>query len=167
MVHRAHNPRWAFAAESGQGAATAGGRFNRVGLRALYTSLRFETAWLEAQQAFAFKAQPLTLCTYDVDCADMLDLTDSQTLADHAITPAMLACAWKDLATHGRTPPTWELAERLIAEGVAGILVRSFASGASDADVNAIFWTWGPDPPHRVRVIDEFQRLPRDDRSWR
>jgi RES domain-containing protein len=32
-----------------------------------------ETAWLEAQQGFAFKAQPLTICAYDVDCADIAD----------------------------------------------------------------------------------------------
>ena len=52
FIYRAHNPRWAFAPDSGQGAAFAGGRFNSVGMPALYTSLRFETAWLEAQQAF-------------------------------------------------------------------------------------------------------------------
>ena len=75
-VWRAHNPRWSFAPESGDGAALHGGRFNRIGSPALYTSLRFETAWLEAQQGFAFKVQPLTLCAYAVDCADLADLTD-------------------------------------------------------------------------------------------
>lgn len=68
LVYRAHNPRWAFGPDSGQGAAQTGGRFNRPGTPTLYTSLRFETAWLEAQQAFPFKAQPMTLCAYDVDC---------------------------------------------------------------------------------------------------
>ena len=74
-VWRAHNPRWSFAPESGDGAALHGGRFNRIGSRALYTSRRFETAWLEAQQGFAFKAQPLTLCAYEVDCEDLADLS--------------------------------------------------------------------------------------------
>ena len=37
FVYRAHNPRWAFAPDSGQGAASAGGRFNPVGMPALYT----------------------------------------------------------------------------------------------------------------------------------
>lgn len=45
-------------------------------MAALYTSMRSETAWLEAQQGLPFKAQPMTLCAYRVDCADMLDLTD-------------------------------------------------------------------------------------------
>jgi RES domain-containing protein len=167
LVYRAHNPRWAFAPDSGQGAAISGGRFNPLGTPALYTSLRFETAWLEAQQAFAFKAQPLTLCAYAVDCDDVLDLTDPETLAAHAIAAADLACAWKDLSARGRTPPSWALAARLMAEGAAGIVVPSFASGAMPADRNAVFWTWAPAPPHQVRVIDDFQLLPSDDRSWR
>lgn len=167
LVYRAHNPRWAFAADSGQGAAIAGGRFNPVGVPALYTALRFETAWLEAQQAFPFKAQPMTLCAYAVDCADMLDLTDAATLAEHGIAPDDLGCAWKDLATRALTPPSWRLAARLQAEGIAGIVVPSFASGATRADVNAVFWDWSPQPPHQVRVVDDQHRLPKDDRSWR
>lgn len=46
------------------------------GVPALYTSLRLETAWLEAQQGLPFKAQPMTLCDYGVDCEDIADLTD-------------------------------------------------------------------------------------------
>ena len=107
FVYRAHNPRWAFAPDSGQGAASVGGRFNPVGMPALYTALRFETAWLEAQQAFPFKAQPMTLCAYDVACEDVLDLTDTATLAVHGIAPADLACPWKDMSTRGIKPPSW------------------------------------------------------------
>jgi RES domain-containing protein len=77
-VYCAHNPRWSWAPESGDGAALWVGRFNRIGQPTLYTSLRFETAWLEAQQAFPFKARPLTICTYAVDCDDVLDLTPPQ-----------------------------------------------------------------------------------------
>jgi hypothetical protein len=79
-VYRAYNPRWAFAPDSGHGAATAGGRFNPVGMPALFTALIFETVWLVAQQAFPFKAQPMTLCAHEVDCEDILDLTDTATL---------------------------------------------------------------------------------------
>ena len=91
----------------GLSAASTGGRFNPLGMPALYTARRFETAWLEAQQAFPFKAQPMTLCAYAVDCADVLDLTDAVVLAAHGIDPAGLACPWKDLATRGMTPPSW------------------------------------------------------------
>jgi RES domain-containing protein len=167
LVYRAHNPKWAFAPDSGEGAAVAGGRFNPVGMPALYTALRFETAWLEAQQAFPFKAQPMTLCAYDVDCEDVLDLTDVNTLTEHGITPEDLACPWKDLSTRGIRPPSWQITERLFAANTAGIIVRSFATGAVAADVNVVFWDWAPDQPHQVRVIDDDRRLPRDVSSWR
>ena len=166
FVYRAHNPLWAFAPVSGQGAAIAGGRFNPVGVPALYTALRFETAWLEAQQAFPFKAQPMTLCAYEVDCEDVLDLTDTAVMAANGITAADLACPWKALSTRGIKPPSWALAERLAADGTAGDVVPSFAKGAVAADINVVFWNWAPVPPHQVRVIDDDQRLPRDGRSW-
>ena len=165
-VYRAHNPRWSFLADSGAGAAGTGGRFNRVGMPALYTSLRLQTAWLEAQQGFAFKAQPMMLCAYDVDCEDMLDLTDPETLRGHGISPSVLACPWKNLATAGSEPPSWAMATTLIAGDVAGVIVPSFAVGSSKDDVNAVFWTWSSAPPHQVRVIDDEHRLPRDARSW-
>ena len=166
LVYRAHHPRWAFAPDSGEGAARYGGRFNPSGVPALYTSLRLETAWIEAQQAFPFKAQPMTLCAYEVDCEGILDLTDAAVLAGIAATPADLACAWEDIADRGGRPPSWLLAERLIATGHAGIIVPSFAAGAGPADRNLVLWRWAAGPPHRVRVVDDHARLPKDDRSW-
>jgi RES domain-containing protein len=159
IVFRAHHPHWAFTPDSGAGAALTGGRFNPVGVPALYTSMRFETAWLEAQQAFPFKAQPMTLCAYHVDCEDILDLTDPATRAAYGITPADLSCAWLDLATRATKPPSWMVAARLIDAGIAGIVVASFASGARTADVNVVFWRWSADPPHQLRIIDDFGRL--------
>jgi RES domain-containing protein len=167
FVYRAHNPRWAFAPDSGQGSAVTGGRFNPVGMPALYTARRFETAWLEAQQAFPFKAQPMTLCAYEVDCEDILNLTDAATLEAHKIAQDDLSCAWKDLSTRGIKPASWAITERLVAAGIAGIVVPSFAKGAVAADINVVFWDWAPNPPHQLRVIDDDQRLPRDATSWR
>ena len=167
LVYRAHNPRWAFAPTSVDGAARHGGRFNPVGMPALYASRRMETAWLEAQQGFAFKAQPLTLCAYQVDCADVADLNDPAIRAEHRIEEADLACAWEDLASRQLTPPSWEVAQRLVAAGVAAIIVRSFTAGATSSDHNVVFWTWSDVPPHQVMVIDDHLRLPRDDSSWR
>lgn len=159
-VYRGHNPRWQHEPESGQGAALNGGRWNPVGLPALYTSERFETAWLEAQQGFPFKTQPLTLCTYEVDCGPLLDLCD----------PAVRACvdinadewiheAWLEKKLNRQPVIAWRIAEKLIDEGFAGIRIPSQATGATDRDVNIVFWKWGRERPTQVRVIDDHGRL--------
>lgn len=166
-VYRAHHPRWAFEPTSGRGAALYGGRFNPKGVEALYTSRRLETAWLEAQQAFPFKAQPMTICTYAVDCDDTLDLTDPAERRRHGVAVDDLTCPWEQMASGELVPPSWSLATRLIGKECAGIVVPSFAPGAGDADVNVVFWRWSNEPPHRVRVIDDTGRLPKDDASWR
>ncbi len=166
IVYRAHDPKWAWAADSGAGAAMVGGRFNPVGIPALYTSRTFQTAWLEAQQGFPYKAQPMTLCGYDVDCENILDLTDNGVRSANSVTTGDLDCAWKDLSTRTIEPPSWAMMKRLTAGGVAGIVVQSFAIGATAADVNVIFWKWSDVVPHQVKVIDDAERLPKNMRSW-
>lgn len=165
-VYRAHHPRWAFAPTSGDGAARHGGRFNPRGVPALYTSERFETAWLEAQQGFAYKTQPLLLCAYEVDSGPILDLTRPETLAGIGFTFDDLACPWELLAFERREPPTWILARQCMVAGIAGIRVPSFAVGATAHDINLVFWTWSSQGPSRIVVIDDEGRLPRDQRSW-
>jgi hypothetical protein len=81
------------------------------------------------------------------------------------ISPADLACPWKDLSTRGIKPSSWEAMERLVAAGTAGVMVPSFAKGAVTADVNVVFWNWASDPPHQVRVVDYDGRLPRSMRA--
>ena len=103
VVYRGHNPRWHHAPESGAGAARNGGRWNRDGLPALYTSERFETAWLEAQQGFPLKTQPLTLCAYEVDCERIVDLRDPATRRAAGVSAADLGCAWEDLVERDAT----------------------------------------------------------------
>jgi RES domain-containing protein len=139
LVHRAHNPRWAFDPVSGEGARRHGGRFNPRGVPALYTSVRFETAWLEAQQGFPFKGQPMTVVAYEVDCEGIVDLTDPAERYRLGIAHDDLACPWEDLASRSIEPPSWILVRRLIAEGAAGIRVASFAPGAGVEDVNVVF----------------------------
>lgn len=167
LVYRAHHPRWAWDPDSGEGARLHGGRFNPPGMAALYTSLRPETAWLEAQAGFAFKAQPMTLCAYRVDCAGVLDLTDATALAARGIDPAALGCRWAELHDRGQPVPSWLVAERLRQEGAAAVVVPSFAIGAlPERDRNLVFWRWSREPPHQVSVVDDHDRLPRDSASW-
>jgi RES domain-containing protein len=134
---------------------------------ALYTTLDPKTSWMEAQQGMPFKAQPLTLVVYRVDCERVVDLTDPFVLSAVGIADEILSCPWGDLATRGLTPPTWELAETLIHAGHHGVLVPSFAPGTGKADLNLVLWCWSDGAPFRVEVIDDFSRLPKDDASWR
>lgn len=166
QVYRAHNPRWSFAPTSGDGAARHGGRFNPVGMPALYTSATLEGAWREAQQGFAFKAQPLLICVYEVDCEDVADLRDGATLAALGIDAADLACPWESMASSGAMPPSWTMARRLFAAGTSAVIVPSFAPGAPGSDRNVVFWRWSDTLPHQVRVIDDDRRLPKDASSW-
>jgi len=165
-VFRAHHPRWAFLPLSGEGAARYGGRFNAVGVPALYTSRRMETAWLEAQQGFPFKPQPLTICAYDVDCDPVLDLTDPGLQQRAGVSSDDLSCAWEAILLRGHRPPSWQLAQRLMEGGIAAIQVPSFAPGASIEDRNVVFWRWSDDLPCRVTLIDDEQRLQHNSASW-
>ena len=73
-TYRAHNPRWSFKPLSGGGAAVHGGRFNPKSVAALYLALDPITAIKESSQGFARKFEPCVLCTYEIDCEDIVDL---------------------------------------------------------------------------------------------
>jgi RES domain-containing protein len=77
-----------------------------------------------------------------------------------------MSCPWEEIDDRRETPPSWALALRLRGQGIAAIIVPSFASGATPEDVNIVFWHWGSDLPHRLTVIDDEHRLPRDQSSW-
>jgi RES domain-containing protein len=158
---------WSYQPLSGEGAKKHGGRFNRPGKCALYTSLDPTTAWMEAQQGFPFKPQPMTLVAYQVDCSDLVDLTQAKILKTLNLTKADLACAWEDMATQGKEPPTWQLAEKLHKMGCVGVLVRSFAPGCSNDNANLLLWDWSDNLPHCITVIDYLGRLPKSLKSWK
>jgi RES domain-containing protein len=122
---------------------------------------------MEAQQGMPFKAQPLTLVAYRVDCARIVDLTNPEVLAATRIARETLGCPWEDLASQGLAPPTWDLAKHLMEAGHHGILVSSFAPGTGNDDRTLVLWRWSDAPPCQVAVIDDFGRLPKNDSSWR
>ena len=164
--YRAHDPAWSFTPLSGAGAAITGGRFNRKGEPTLYLSLDVMTSFAECTQGFTARLLPLTMCEYDVDCEDIADLRDDAARALLTIARNDLSSAWLRFQRAGRDAPSWLAADRLKASGHVGILVPSFAPGATDVDVNLVLWTWGQDLPHKVRVYDPTGRLPHDQSSW-
>lgn len=166
LVYRAHNPYWSFSPLSGDGAKHRGGRFNPKGIAALYTSLSQTVALAEYHQGFPRRPQPTTLCAYEVNCEDVVDLTHFNTRDSWGFCDEDLSCPWEVIAAHGETPRSWVLAKRLITEGAAGIIVPSFAINAPAAGKNLVFWQWEQVPPHQVQLIDDNDSLPRNQQSW-
>lgn len=156
---------WSFDPTSGEGAAIHGGRFNPRGVPALYLGTSLEVAFAEATQGFAYKFKPLTMCAYEVDCADIADLTTDAARTAAGVTLADMACPWALDIAENRRPASWTVYDRLHA-AAAGIRVPSFAVGASETMSNLVLWDWSGAPPHKVAVFDPDHRLPRNAASW-
>lgn len=151
---------------SGDGAKSKGGRFNPVGIPALYLARTIEGCFLEQAHGFPLRFDPLTVCTYDLDIEDIVDLTTDQARDMASVQLSELQCSWAEDMAAGKEPVSWKVAERLIGEGASGILVPSFAHGARPDMHNVVLWEWGPDLPRRVLVNDPSGRLPKNQLSW-
>ena len=158
-LYRALNPVYARDPLSGEGAARHGGRFNPKGTAALYTALDPVTALREANQVGDL--QPTTLVAYRADLGPVFDTRDTGALEPWGMTPQRLADpGWRSAMLDGRPVPTQEFAKALIAEGFAGLLVRSFAQGTSAANLNLVLWCWAGGT-NALDVIDDENRLGR------
>ena len=154
LLYRALNPVWARQPLSGKGAAWFGGRFNEVGRAALYTSLAPDTAIREANRVGLL--QPTTLVCLRADVGPLLDGTDPAALAEHGATAQLLADpAWHDAMLGSRAVPTQDLAERLIAQSFAGLVMPSYARGAPAEARNLVLWAWAG----QVTLVDDEGRL--------
>lgn len=159
---RIHAPKWAFAPLSGEGAARTGGRFNEIGVPALYLAFSHETAVREYEQDLGWR--PGTLCAYRVS-ASVADLRDPRVLALLDATVETMRCPWKELAFR-RSPgpvPTWLIARRLLEIGAAGAI---YPSAVDPSGSNIVLWRWNERQGAKVTVIDPLEDLPRDQRSW-
>ena len=159
LVYRAHNPQWSWTPLSGEGARRHGGRFNRRGIPALYTSLAPLTAIREAQP-LGRPMQPLTLCAYEVDAEPVFDAQDDEYRRSLGASEFDLACStWEAKMLAGGVPASQALADRLIAAGYVGMQVRSFGVGTGTDDLNLVMWRWSSERPARVVLIDDEGRL--------
>jgi RES domain-containing protein len=166
IVYRAHDPQWAFAPDSGEGARIQGGRFNPKGIPTLYLSLSVRTCGLEMGHGFKNLFPALTLVSYEVEVDDVVDLTSAASRRKARVRLEDLGCAWRDGMGKGIKPASWIVTNKLRAEGASGILVPSFANGAGAEDINLVLWRWGAAPPYRVVPYDPAGRLPKNQQSW-
>ncbi|KQZ99925.1 hypothetical protein ASD64_14055 [Mesorhizobium sp. Root157] len=157
-LYRALNPVYAREPLSGRGAELYGGRFNPKGVAALYLSLSVVTALREANQVG--NLQPTTLVSYDAEIDGIFDCRDDRALDAESIDAAELgASIWRDQMKASGETKTQAFARRLIAAGNNGLLVRSFAPGATSENLNIVLWRWGNRLLSRIVLIDDEHRL--------
>ena len=159
-LYRALNPVYAREPLSGRSAEFYGGRFNPKGLPALYASLSVMTALREANQVG--NLQPTTLVSYEAEIDRVFDCRDEHALKTQGMDAAALADGtWRDQMKASGEARTQAFARRLIAAGYHALLVRSFAPGATEDDMNLVLWAWGDAAPARLILIDDENRLSR------
>ncbi len=161
FVFRAQAPKWALDALSGEGARQNGGRFNKKGVPALYTSLSILGA-LRESTPFGLQLQPTTICAYHVDVRPIFDATNAGNLAQKGFLFTDLEDPnWRAEKLAGRISTSQSVADRLIRDGYAGMLVQSFSDRASELDHNLVLWKFGPDLPTQITLVDDDDRLGR------
>ncbi len=155
-LFRAHTPQWASRPTSGAGAAIRGGRFNREGVEEV-------TALREYQQTSPF-LPPCTMCSYTSALRDLVDLRQLH----HGAPWDELWHDWREDWRHLRfelhiEPPTWVLADMVLAHGYTGIL---FPSPAHGGGTNVVVYSDRLKDGNSVTVNDPDGQLPRDQSSW-
>jgi RES domain-containing protein len=162
VFHRYHTPKWASEPLSGAGAAIGGGRFNRIGIEALYLSAENQTAYEEYGQGASI-APPATCASYFVTLSRVVDLTGRPDLSGWAPFWSDWDCAWKAiLRLQKRIPPSWLCGDEAIRAGCDGIL---FPSTRRAGGTNLVVFPANAEDG-TVRVHDLQAALPRNRSSW-
>jgi len=161
--YRYLTPKWAYLPLSGAGAASAGGRFNRPGVEALYLSAEPDTALAEYKQGSSLP-RPATLAAYELELADVIDLSAGYD-PDHWAAPwADWNCDWRWIArVEHKVPPSWQLGDEAIRSGAAGLL---FPSTHQADGTNLVVFGANLTTADRLAVHDPDGMLPKDQRSW-
>ncbi len=136
---------------SGMGAARQGGRFNCPGQEALYLSLDGVTALAEYKQDNPW-LPPGTICTFFVSGLRVADLSAG-------FDPERWPLLWADFAVDWRAewfgksvePPTWYMADDVIAAGLDGIL---FPSQTYPGGTNLVIYRSSGRPASQLCVYD-------------
>ncbi|MEE9249753.1 MAG: RES family NAD+ phosphorylase [Alphaproteobacteria bacterium] len=162
--YRFLTPKWAHRPTSGDGAIGEGGRFNPKGVPTLYLSADYATAWDEYNQP-GRPLKPGTLVVYDVKASQIVDLTDPKVVEACRVSENDLACNWlKIVEIENKTPPTWDLARRLITVGYNGVLARSVLRRSG---VNLALWYPEQAEGMTATPHDPYHDLPKNQISWK
>jgi RES domain-containing protein len=162
-AYRMHTPKWATMPTSGSGAASVGGRANRIGTPALYLALEAETAFEEYRQLSPLMP-PGTLVSYTVNADPVVDFRAG-------FNPAQWHPLWEDFFCDFRKlwlddhvePPSWACGDEVVASGAKGLL---FASTKRPGGTNLVLYNDNLAPDDLV-VYDPAGALPKNQDSWR
>ena len=161
--YRFLTPRWSYLPTSGAGAATAGGRFNRPGLEALYLSAEVDTALDEYRQGSSLPP-PGTLVSYRITADEIVDFSGGFDPVAWASRWAKWNADWRYITRIERkTSPTWILADAMIREGRRGLL---FPSLRRPGGTNLVLFPANFAAGESVEAHDPDGRLPADASSW-
>lgn len=164
VAYRLHVPKWASAPTSGAGAATHGGRANRIGTQALYLALDMQTALLEYQQLSSLMP-PGTLVTYIITAAPVVDFRAGYSPSQWSALWDDFYCDWRALWFDRRIePPSWALSDEVLAAGAKGIL---FPSRLAPGGVNLVLHPNMLSAGDTLAVHDPAGALPKNQDSWR
>jgi RES domain-containing protein len=158
---RAFVPRWSYMPLSGEGAARFGGRWNPVGAPTIYAARELSTAWAEYNQGFV--QHPAVIARLVLTDAMLADLTDPAERERWGVDFSIHACEWRAELDAGHTPQTYMARERLMAEGVDGVVYPSFMSPGGTC---VALWRWEAPSTARLSVVDPEGRLPISPASW-
>lgn len=163
QYYRYLTPKWAYLPLSGAGAATAGGRFNRPGVEALYLSAEPETAFAEYRQGSSLP-NPATLAAYRIELTDVVDLSAGYNPTQWSAPWAEWNCDWRWIArVDHKAPPSWRLGDEAIRSGARGLL---FPATHHPGGTNLVVFGANLTADDRLAVHDPDSMLPKDQRSW-
>lgn len=138
-VYRSAAPKYANSSDllSGQGSRRNGGRWNPVGVAAVYGSLTPQTALAETLAHANYYSLPVhaaiprTFVAIEFALERALDLTDGRNRQALAIAERrLLDCDWRAEMHRGKTPITQQAGAAAVDAGFEAILVRSAADRA-------------------------------------
>lgn len=100
--------------------------------------------------------QPTTLVSYDAEFVHIFDTQVDLALRAEGMNDASLADPiWRDQMKTVGEAQTQAFASRLTAAGYHGLLVRSFAPGATKDNANLVLWKWSNAALCRLTLIDD------------
>ena len=161
VLWRAFVPRWAHLPLSGEGAARFGGRWNPLGVPAIYAARELSTAWAEYNQGFV--QHPALIAQLNLSGARLADLTDPETLLALRVDENINHCEWRDMLDNRLVPETHKLRARLLEEDFDGVIYPSFMSPGGTC---VALWRWNAHGAPRLDIVDPDGRLPKTPASW-